>query len=65
MGIAAAMREEDGSFGRVGELFAGNFALLAQALKRATGAVACAAQGGYFLVADVSASGRQPTGSWL
>lgn len=59
VGIAAALREEQGSFGGVGELFAGNFALLAEALRRGTGAVPCAAQGGYFLVADVSATGKQ------
>ena len=59
IGIAAALKEEDGSFGGTASLFAGNFELLADAVGRGTGAKVCAAQGGYFLVADVSATGAQ------
>jgi len=57
MGIAAALREEDGTFGGVASLFKGNFELLADAVERGTGAKVCNTQGGYFLVADVSATG--------
>jgi len=56
-GIAAALAQEDGTFGGAGELFGGNFALLADAIERGTGATPCPAQGGYFLVADVSKTG--------
>ena len=56
-GIAAALKEQDGTFGGVGELFGGNFALLSDAIERGTGATPCGAQGGYFLVADVSSAG--------
>lgn len=52
VGIAAAVREEDGSFGGAAELFAGNFELLAAALREHHGLTVCDAQGGYFLVAD-------------
>jgi len=58
-GIAAALREEDGTFGGVGELFKGNYHLLSDAVLRGTGATPCRAQGGYFLVADVSGSGAK------
>jgi len=51
-GIAAALREEDGSFGGVAQLFGANFELLATALREHRGLTVCDAQGGYFLVAD-------------
>jgi len=51
-GIAAALREEDGSFGGVAQLFGANFELLATALREHRDLTVCDAQGGYFLVAD-------------
>ncbi len=51
VGMAAALREEDGSFGGIRDLFGGNFERLATALRR-RGLNVCDAQGGYFLVAE-------------
>eukprot|EP01061_Rhynchopus_euleeides_P011698 TRINITY_DN2125_c0_g6_i1.p1 TRINITY_DN2125_c0_g6~~TRINITY_DN2125_c0_g6_i1.p1 ORF type:complete len:397 (+),score=135.51 TRINITY_DN2125_c0_g6_i1:43-1233(+) len=58
--VAEALREvvrtEDRTFGGIPELYEGNFKILAEALEK-TGAKVCPAQGGYFLVADVSHTG--------
>ena len=58
-GAAAALESEvagSASFDGVGELMAAHWHLLAAAL-RATGVEVCPASGGYFLVADVRATG--------
>jgi aspartate/methionine/tyrosine aminotransferase len=56
LGVAAAFNAEDGQFEGVPELFEANFQRLSAALESA-GIEVCPAQGGYFLLADVAATG--------
>ena len=51
-----AIKEDDKTFGGVNELYEGNYRLMADALEK-TGLSVCPAEGGYFLVADVSSTG--------